>query len=103
MNKLIIALTGCMITFSLSAQNRVQPTSSLLIDGNVRKSISYSLTDLESLNAVDIRDVVLYNHKGEVKDTLTGMKGIPLKTLLEPVAFDYTLPKDLNEFYFVFV
>lgn len=102
MNRLIIVLAGFILTFGLEAQNQVQPTSSLIIDGKVRKGITYSLSELESLPPVDIKEVVLYNHKGEVKDTLRGMKGIPLKTLLEPVTFDYQQPKELNEFYLLF-
>lgn len=65
MNRLIIVLAGFILTFGLEAQNQIQPTSSLIIDGKVRKGITYSLSELESLPPVDIKEVVLYNHKGE--------------------------------------
>lgn len=98
----MIGLAGWLLTFGLTAQTPIQPTNALTIDGHVRKGITYSLSDLESMPSVDIKEVVLYNHKGEVKDTLSGLKGIGLKTLLEPVALDYQQPKELNEFYFLF-
>jgi tRNA U34 2-thiouridine synthase MnmA/TrmU len=48
-------------------------------------------------------DQTLYNHKGEVKSTVKNMKGVLLKTVLESIEFEYDKPKELNEFYFVFV
>jgi len=61
----------------------------------------FKLADLAKFPQEAIKDQVIYNHKGEVKDTLTGMKGIPLKALLASVEYDYEKPKTLNEFYFV--
>lgn len=102
MNKLIITIWGCLLLTGMAAQKPVQPTNSLIIDGKVKKSATYSLRDLETASSVEIRDVVLYNHKGEVRDTLRGIRGIPFKTLMEPVNLDYEQPKELNEFYFLF-
>lgn len=50
-----------------------------------------------------LKDQIIYNQKGEIKDTLTGMTGVPLKTLLSSIHYDYTKPKELNEFYFLFI
>lgn len=62
----------------------------------------YKLADLDTFPKSHIKDQVIYNQKGEVKDTVTGMRGVPLKALLAPVDYVYKKPKTLNEFYFVF-
>lgn len=102
MNKLLISAACSLWLVGLSAQKNVQATDHVTIDGKIKSSITYSLSDLAALPSVEISDAVLYNHKGEIKDTLRNMRGIPLKSLMNPVVFDYEQPRELNEFYFLF-
>lgn len=85
------------------AQRVIPPTDSLRIVGQVKNPTTFVMADLDKLPKTPIKDQIIYNHNGEVKDTLTGMAGVSLKTLLSPVQYVYDKPKVLNEFYFVFV
>lgn len=96
----LLLCMGAVSSFR-NAEHEFKPSDSLRIYGEVTKSIVYHLQDLDTFKAVPVPDLVIYNQRGEAKDTVTGMAGIPLKTLLAPVIFVYTKPKELNEFYFV--
>lgn len=95
---IILLLTGS----TAISQRIIPPTDSLIITGFIKNPTVFSLADLDMFPQTVIHDLVIYSHKGEVKDTLTGLKGIPLKDLLASLEFDYDKPKNLNEFYFVF-
>ena len=84
-------------------QKKLLPTDSIQITGKVKNPTTFTLDDLDSLKSVEIDDLIIYNHSGEIKDTLTEMRGIPLKDLLRSIRFDYGESESLNEFYFVFV
>ena len=92
--------TGC---FTLHAQRTIPLTDFIRIYGKVKEEKIFTLSDLDTFPKVPVKDQVIYNHKGEVKDTLTGIKGIPLKALLSSTEFVYEKPKNLNEFYFLFI
>ena len=83
----------------------VMPSDSLVIEGKVLNKCLYRLSDFDTFPAVSVPDQVIYNHKGEIKSTITGIKGIPIKRLLATVRFDYPSqsPSMLNEFYFIFI
>ena len=100
----ILILTITILTnFSVSAQRTIPPTDSLQVTGKIKNPTVYTLADLDTFPKTAIKDQIIYNHNGEVKDTLTGMSGIPLKTLLASIIYVYDKPKFLNEFYFVFI
>lgn len=101
-NKFIVALIILVTTFHVSAQRIISPTDSFVVEGKIVKSLVLAIVDLGTYPEVVIKDQVIHNHKGEVKDTLTGLKGVLLKTILAPVEYVYEKPKELNEFYFVF-
>ncbi len=92
-----------LTTLSLQAQREITPSETLKIEGKIKAGKMFTIADLESFPKVAIPDQTLYNHKGEVKSTVKNMKGVLLKTVLESIQFDYGKPKELNEFYFVFV
>ena len=58
---------------------------------------------LDSFPKQALKDQMIYNHNGEIKDTIKNTKGVLLKTVLSKIEFLYDKPKELNEFYFVFV
>ena len=100
--KKIITLFALLIPFLSIAQRNIPPTDGIKISGEIKHDVYFTLADLDTFPKSTINDVIIYNHNGEIKDTLNGMKGIPIKTLLAPVLFNYEKPKFLNEFYFVF-
>ena len=92
-----------LASYSIQAQRTVTPSETLKIEGKIKAEKTFSITELDTFPKVIIADQVLYNHKGEVKSTVKNMKGILLKTVFADIKFDYEKPKELNEFYFIFV
>lgn len=88
---------------STLAQRNIPPTESFQIFGQVKNPTTFQLADLDTFPKTVIKDQIIYNHKGEIKDTLTGMTGVSLKTLLTTIQYSYEKPRDLNEFYLVFI
>jgi len=85
-----------------NAQREIIPTDGFKISGKVKKEKSFSMGELVQISKqVKIPDQIIYNHKGEIKDTLTQLKGVSLKTVLASVEYVYEKPKELNEFYLV--
>lgn len=87
--------------FVSNAQRKITATDSFKILGKVKKENTFTVTDLNKFPKVSIADQIIYNHKGEVKDTLTNLKGVLLKTVLAATEYLYEKPKTLNEFYLV--
>ncbi len=94
---IIMVLSGSLAY----SQRSVPPTDTVFVTGKIKKQVMFRLADLDTFPKSPIRDQVIYNHKGEIKDTITGMRGIPLKLILAPVDYVYEKPKALNEFYVV--
>ena len=92
-----------LASYSIKAQRTVPPSDAFKIEGKVKAEMRVSVADLDMFPKVTISDQKLYNHNGEAKGYITNMKGVLLKTVLGSIEFDYNKPKELNEFYFVFV
>ena len=87
--------------FCVTAQRKITPTDSFTIKGNIKKEKTLTVKQLDSFPKTKLEDRIIYNHKGEIKDTIRNIKGVSLKTILKDVEFVYEKPKELNEFYFV--
>ena len=99
----ILLLSIAIWTNYLAISQRTVPQSdSLRIFGQVMNPTTFSLADLDTFPTSVIKDQIMFNQNGEVKDTLTGMIGIPLKALLSSIQYRYDKPRELNEFYFIF-
>lgn len=92
-----------LIGNSIYAQRTITPSEAVTIEGKVKNGKTFSIAELDAFPKVAIPDQTLHNQKGEVKNTVKNMKGVLLKTVLEGIDFDYEKPKELNEFYFLFV
>jgi hypothetical protein len=101
--KFSVTLLLLLIAFSATAQRKITPTDSFKILGKVKKERVYSIAQIDSFPKTAVKDQIIYNHKGEIKDTIKDIKGVLLTTLLEKTEFIYDKPKDLSEFYFVCV
>jgi hypothetical protein len=99
---LIITIT-ILANFSLLAQRTISPTDSLVVTGEIINASTFSLAALDTFSKTQIKDQIIYNQKGEIKDTVTGLSGIPVKNLLASIHYKYDKTKELNEFYFLFI
>ena len=84
------------------SQTTLAPTTSVRVFGEIEKETTITLESLGQMRQEIVVDQMIYNHNGDVKDTLKNMKGVSLKEALSQVKFKYEKPKELNEFYFVF-
>lgn len=89
--------------FPINAQRTIAPSEAIKIEGKVKTGKTFSIAELDAFPKTPIPDQTLHNQKGEAKNTVKNMKGVLLKMVLESIEFDYEKPKELNEFYFVFV
>jgi hypothetical protein len=104
MKSIILILTIAILTnISVNSQGTIPPTDSFRVTGKIKNPTTITLADLDTFPKTAIKDQIIFNHSGEVKDTLTSMRGISLKTLLASIDYVYDKPKFLNEFYFVFI
>ncbi|TBX65574.1 molybdopterin-binding protein [Flavobacterium silvisoli] len=97
----LIILLFSVIGLSVKAQRPIQPTDLLTVFGKVKSEQKITLKLLDSFPKQKVKDLILYNHKGEIKDTVQNMKGVLLKEILAKVDYVYEKPKNLNTFYFV--
>ena len=86
--------------FSLTAQRKIEPTDTLKIIGKIKKELTFTLQVLDTFTKINIQNIVIQNHKGEIKDTITGLKGFLLKDILIKLEFQVQKPNELNGFYF---
>ncbi len=103
MNKILALFIILQINLPAYCQHQIAPADELQIMGKITKAVTFTLTDLTSIPSQPIQDLNIVNHKGEDKGKATGLKGFLLKTLFDKITFVYDKPKELNEFYFIFV
>lgn len=96
---LLVALLAMIC--QLNAQRNITPTDSISIIGKVKKARTIKIADLSKFKAIELPKQIIYNHKGEIKDTIKNLEGVPLLSVLEATEYEYSKPKELNEFYFV--
>jgi len=101
--KNIISLFLVLAAYTTSAQFNHIPTDSFTIEGKVKHAVTFSLADLDTFKTKALPDVIITDHMGKVKDTLTLLKGILLKDILNNVQIDAEPPKMLSAYYFVLV
>ena len=92
-----------LATSSIIAQRKITPTEYFTINGKIKIEQVFDLAQLDRFPKIQIDNQIIYNHKGEAKDTLKNIKGVLLTTVLSKIEFIYEKPKNLNEFYFVCV
>jgi hypothetical protein len=90
----------CSCIFSLcSAQVNIPTTDAFHISGQIKSEKTVTLDDLHSYPSEHIPYVIITSHTGAVKDTLTGLKGVLLKSILADVEITSESPKLLSEYY----
>ena len=99
----VLLMISFLTHFSTAAQHNIAATDSFKIQGKIKSEKIFTLMQLDSFPKQALKDQMIYNHNGEIKDTIKNTKGVLLKTVLSKIEFLYDKPKELNEFYFVFV
>ncbi len=84
------------------SQSPITPTDSLVVGGEVDAVTVLRLEDIAEMPSVKIKDIQITNHKGESKGKLQGLRGVPVKAVLQGVSIKCESPKVLSEFYLVF-
>jgi hypothetical protein len=102
MKRILAFVSIIFLSIAVRSQPTIIPTNDIRIFGAIEKVVNYSFDDILKFNTVNVEDQLIYNHSGDVKDTLNLLKGVPLKDFLRDVQYTYEKPKELNEFYFVF-
>ena len=77
----------------------IPPSDSFTVKGQVVQEWSFSLQDLDTMVSVPVADLTITNHRGESKEHVSGLRGIPLKHILDKAGFRCDKPKDLSAFY----
>jgi len=85
------------------AQENIPVTSSITIEGQIKKSIVLELNDIKKFNAVSVDSVRITNHLMEYKKSIKNIKGVLLKDVLSKIEFDVSSPKLMSEFYIICV
>jgi hypothetical protein len=85
------------------AQENIPVTSSITIEGQIKKSIVLELNDIKKFNTVSLDSVRITNHLMEYRKTIKNIKGILLKDILSKIEFDVSSPKLMSEFYIICV
>ena len=100
-----ISMTFLFISISLAvwSQKSTQTTDAFTVEGQVKKTLTIGLSDLEKYPIQKIDEVVITNHTGEPRGTAKELKGVLVKDVLKDLEFKEESPKLLSEFYFVFV
>ena len=91
---LLFVLAGSVV----NSQRKIAPTNAFRIFGKVKQEKSFNVAELTAFPKKSIKDIIIYNHKGEVKDTIKNLKGVLLTDVLASTTFVYEKPKTLNEF-----
>ena len=101
--KPIFAFLFSFLVSTVFAQKTILPSDKFSVEGKVKQALLFWIADLDTFKSISLPDVIITNHLGENKHTLTNMKGILLKYILSKAEIDAENPKVLSEFYFEFV
>jgi hypothetical protein len=77
----------------------IPPSDAFTIKGQVLREWIFSLQDLDTMVSVPVADLIITNHLGESKGKVSGLRGIPLRHILDKLSFRCDKPKDLSAFY----
>ena len=92
MRRIYFSLIACVVALTGFTQETPKPTSSFTINGKVKAPKVFAMTDLKKLNPHNLGDVVIANHKGEVKGTAKELTGVLLTQVLGQVELDAETP-----------
>jgi hypothetical protein len=102
MKRYAFFLFGFLCFTSAFGQKEPTPSEQFTVTGLVKQPDTVTIADLKKYAPEHIGDIKITNHRGEYKKTYQGMKGIPVKLLLDSVLIESEKPKERSMYYFVF-
>ena len=91
----------CWWSLAAYAQEKVAPTSQFNIEGKVKNKLTLGFKNMTGYATVSLDSLVIYNHLHERKRTVTNIRGVLLKDILNKAVVDQVSPKLLSEYYIV--
>jgi hypothetical protein len=98
--RIIILLLICL---RVNAQEAIKPTDHFSIEGKVKLVIDITIKDILSLPSEHIDSCVIKNHLMQKKYTIMNIEGVPIKSILSKAIITADEPKQLSEYYFIFI
>jgi hypothetical protein len=99
----ILFATALLLSLISFGQRKTNPTDTLKISGKLKSELIFTILDLDTFPTKSINNIIVTNNHGEIKKTVSGLKGVLLKDLFAKADFQTEKPRELNEFYFVFI
>lgn len=81
------------------AQEHITPTEKFTIEGKVKNSIVFSLSQAGEYAATAVDSIIIYNHLMQPRRTIKSLKGILLRDIIDKAVIDISLPRLLSEIY----
>ena len=103
MQKAFLLLLAFSIIDKIPAQKTIEATNEFVIEGTVQKSLIVTIDSLKKYPTTQIDSIVITNHRGEKKSTLKNIAAVPIRNFLNKIEIEVESPKQLSEFYFIFV
>lgn len=103
MRRLFLTSILSILCFTAFAQKDIQATTEFTVEGQVKKALQVNLDSIKAWPTEKLDSLVIKNHLGQRKSVLRDIQGIPLKSILDKVEILSESPKQLSEFYFVFI
>ncbi len=102
MTKLTISILLLFLP-TLLGQKTDQVTDELIVTGQIKKELKFTLADIEKYPPKTIGDVVITSHLGEPRGIAKQLTGILIKDLLKDLELNEDNPKRFSEFYLTFI
>ena len=103
MMKSILVVVLFVTSLISVAQENIPVTSSITIEGQIKKSVVLELSEIKKFNTINLDSVRITNHLMEYRKTIKSIKGVLLKDILSKIEFDVSNPKLMSEFYIICV
>jgi len=99
--KSILIVLLFVTSLASMAQENIPVTSSITIEGQIKKTIVLDLDDIKKFNTVSLDSVRITNHLMEYRKIIKNIKGVLLKDILSKIEFDVSSTKLMSEFYII--
>lgn len=103
MKKILFLIITLSPFYNVLAQKTTKPTNEFTIEGLVEYELVINLDSLKGYATESIDSVIITNHLGERKSVLKKIKVIPIKNFLDRAVIKVESPKQLSEFYVIFM
>jgi len=101
MIKSILVAVLFVISLVSVAQENIPVTSSITIEGQIKKTIVLEQSVIKKFTTVSLDSIRITNHLMEYRKTIKNIKGVLQKDILNKIEFEVSSPKFMSEFYII--